>query len=56
MQPNEAALVGQAQAGDPEAFAGLVAIHQRFVFNLALRAVGDPSEAEDIAQEAFIRA
>jgi RNA polymerase sigma-70 factor, ECF subfamily len=50
------ALVRRAQRGDMEAFAGLVAEHQRFVYNLALRALGDPAEAEDVSQEAFVRA
>jgi RNA polymerase sigma-70 factor, ECF subfamily len=49
-------LVRSAQRGDTEAFAGLVDEHQRFVYNLALRALGDPAEAEDVSQEAFVRA
>jgi RNA polymerase sigma-70 factor, ECF subfamily len=49
-------LVQQAQEGDTEAFAELVLEHQRFAFNLALRALGDPQEAEDIIQEAFLKA
>jgi RNA polymerase sigma-70 factor, ECF subfamily len=49
-------LVQQAQAGDTEAFSALVVEHQLFVYNLALRVVGNTQEAEDIAQEAFVRA
>jgi RNA polymerase sigma-70 factor (ECF subfamily) len=49
-------LVRRAQTGDHEAFSALVVEYQSFVFNLALRAIGDPREAEDIAQEAFVRA
>jgi RNA polymerase sigma-70 factor (ECF subfamily) len=49
-------LVRRAQAGDTEAFAALVAEHQQFVYNLALRTVGDAHEAEDVAQDAFVRA
>ncbi len=48
--------VRRAQAGDQAAFTQLVLAHQRFVYNLALRGVGDPQEAEDVAQEAFVRA
>ena len=46
----------RAQAGDADAFAGLVARHRRFVYNLALRALSSPQDAEDAAQEAFVRA
>lgn len=49
-------LVQQAQAGDTEAFSALVVEHQLFVYNLALRVVGNADEAEDVAQEAFVRA
>ncbi len=49
-------LVQQAQAGDTEAFSALVVEHQLFAYNLALRVVGNAQEAEDIAQEAFVRA
>lgn len=53
---DEQVLIRRAQKGDTEAFAGLVALHERFVYNLALRTIKSPEEAEDIAQEAFIRA
>lgn len=56
MRASEAELVRRAQNGDRAAFAGLVAEHQQFVYTLALRAVGSAQEAEDIAQEAFVRA
>lgn len=52
----EAQLVRRAQSGDTRAFEMLVIENQDFVFNLALRTIGNPSDAEDIAQEAFIRA
>ncbi len=50
------ALVRRAQAGDAEAFGALVTAHQQFVYNLAWRALGNSEEAEDAAQEAFVRA
>ena len=45
----------RARAGDVEAFGALVVAHQQFVYNLAWRALGDEHEAQDAAQEAFIR-
>ncbi|MCI0521167.1 MAG: sigma-70 family RNA polymerase sigma factor [Chloroflexi bacterium] len=49
-------LVRQAQMGDREAFAALVGLHERFVYNLALRSLGDAQDAADAAQDAFVRA
>jgi RNA polymerase sigma-70 factor (ECF subfamily) len=53
---DEQQLIRQAQAGDAAAFAVLVEMHAQFVFNLALRTLNNTQEAEDIAQETFIRA
>lgn len=52
----EPELVERARAGDADAFGALVLAHQQFVYNLAWRALGDEHEAEDAAQEAFVRA
>lgn len=52
----EAEWIRRAQRGDQQAFEHLVVAHQRYAYNLALRGVGDPQEAEDLAQEAFLRA
>ncbi|NQV05726.1 sigma-70 family RNA polymerase sigma factor [bacterium] len=46
----------QAAGDDIEAFGVLVRRHQAFVFGAAMRVVKDPVLAEDIAQEAFIKA
>lgn len=53
---SETALIQRAQQGDTIAFGELVKAHQTFVYNLALRTVGHPFEAQDLAQEAFIKA
>jgi RNA polymerase sigma-70 factor (ECF subfamily) len=44
------------RAGDARAFEELVASHQHRVFGVALRMLGSAAEAEEIAQEAFLRA
>lgn len=53
---NETLIIRKAIAGDSRAFAELVNTHQLFLYNLALRAVSNPHEAQDITQETFIRA
>ncbi|WIM06331.1 MAG: RNA polymerase sigma factor RpoE [Candidatus Nitricoxidivorans perseverans] len=50
------ALVERVQAGDKQAFGLLVAKYQRKLMRLIMRLVRDPAEAEDVAQEAFIKA
>jgi RNA polymerase sigma-70 factor (ECF subfamily) len=49
-------LVTQVLKGDGQAFAELVERHQRAVFNLTYRMLGEARDAEDAAQEAFMRA
>jgi RNA polymerase sigma-70 factor (ECF subfamily) len=46
----------QARHGDKAAFGKLIEAYQRPVFNLAYRMLNNPGEAEEAAQEAFIRA
>jgi RNA polymerase sigma-70 factor (ECF subfamily) len=53
---NEAEIVARAQAGDAGAFEMLVVENQAYVYNLAFRVLGNEQEAEDTAQEAFVRA
>jgi RNA polymerase sigma-70 factor (ECF subfamily) len=48
--------IRQAVAGDREAFTRLVEAYQVPVYNLAYRMLGDAREAEDAAQETFLRA
>ena len=52
----EADLVARAQRGDRAAFDGLVAAHQQVAFRTAYLVLGDAGEAEDAAQEAFVKA
>jgi RNA polymerase sigma-70 factor (ECF subfamily) len=47
--------VTRAQAGDRTALGLLVRRHQRAVFALCLRYVGDADEAADLCQRAFVR-
>jgi RNA polymerase sigma-70 factor, ECF subfamily len=47
--------VRRARAGDPAAFAWLVARHERMVLRTALRLLGSLDRAEDAAQETFLR-
>jgi RNA polymerase sigma-70 factor, ECF subfamily len=53
---DEAALVRAARHGDREAFMQLVRVHQAGVRAFAHGLLGDRVLAEDIAQEAFLRA
>jgi RNA polymerase sigma-70 factor (ECF subfamily) len=45
----------QARAGDLGAFGTLVRAHKRSVYSLALRMLGQPELAEDMAQEVFMQ-
>ena len=49
-------LVERVQAGDKQAYGLLVAKYQRKLLRLISRLVRDSAEAEDVAQEAFIKA
>jgi len=48
--------IKQVRKGDQSAFAEIVEIHKDKVFQIAFRMLGNRHEAEDIAQEAFLRA
>lgn len=52
---DDLSLVRQAQRGDAKAFRLLVERYQRKIFAVAISLVKDREEAQDIAQDAFIR-
>jgi RNA polymerase sigma-70 factor, ECF subfamily len=56
MDPNDVHDVAQAQSGDEQAFRRLVERHSRSVFQLAFRLTGSEPDAEDIVQDAFLKA
>ncbi len=45
-----------ARQGDADAYGRLVTRHQQTVFNIAYRVTGNRQEAEDVAQETFVKA
>src|SRR6185503_5075191 len=49
-------LVRHAANGDAAAWEPLVQTHQEAVFRLSYLLLGDPDDAEDVAQETFLRA
>jgi len=48
-------LMSRVALGDLDAFEELVRRHQHSAWRIAHRFIGDPAEAEDVAQEAFLR-
>jgi len=52
---SEAEAIERAQKGDAEAFEALYSLHKRRVYSLCLRMTGNPTDAEDLAQEAFLQ-
>ena len=51
----EAEAIRRAQAGESTAFEFLYQLHSRRVYALCLRMVGNPADAEDLMQEAFLQ-
>jgi len=55
-EDSDLALVQRTRAGEVEAFSELVRRHERVVYNLSFRFMRDNALAEDMAQEAFLKA
>lgn len=56
MDGDDAAQVARARSGDEGAFQTLVERHGRALFRLAYRMTGNEHDAEDVVQEAFLKA
>jgi len=54
--PGEETLVERARRGDPGAFEALVVSYQSLAFRTAFVITGDASDAEEAAQDAFVKA
>src|SRR5687768_7282778 len=54
--PTDADLVEASLAGDRQAFDTIVERHQRHVYQLCYRFVGNHEDASDLAQDVFVRA
>ena len=54
--PSDRDLILQARRGETEAFGELVTRYQTSVFNVCYRILHERGEAEDLAQESFLRA
>ena len=52
----EQAVILRVQQGEAEAFSHLVTAYEKQVYNLCLRMVTNPEDAQDLAQEAFLKA
>jgi RNA polymerase sigma-70 factor, ECF subfamily len=56
MPDSDAALVARALAGDAESFETLVRRHFRAAYAVALALTREPADADDVCQDAFVRA
>ena len=53
---SEKKLIEQVQQGDLEAYGEIIREYQTSVYNVCLRILGNVQEAEDLTQDAFLRA
>src|SRR5687767_12016653 len=52
---SDAVLVEQSLAGDRESLERLVLRHQAWIYNIAVRMVFDPHDAEEVTQEVLVK-
>src|SRR6185312_10685500 len=55
LQPDEAALIAELQAGSEEAFAWLITRFHQPIYSLLARTVQDRADAADLTQEVFVK-
>jgi RNA polymerase sigma-70 factor (ECF subfamily) len=53
---SDARLVARVRRGDAKAFDALVRRHMRAAYSVALAGTGEPADAEDVCQDAFVTA
>lgn len=53
---DESKLIELSRSGDAEAYAALVQQHQQMIRGVTFRMTGSPDDAEELAQDAFVRA
>ncbi len=56
LEGGERARIARARLGDPEAFEELTALHSPRLYRMLVRVLGNPAEAEEVTQEALLRA
>jgi RNA polymerase sigma-70 factor, ECF subfamily len=55
IQPDEAALIAELQAGSEEAFAWLISRYHQSIYSLLARTLHDRADAADLTQEVFVK-
>ncbi len=56
MDVSDPSVVAKARDGDRDAFRTLVETHSRYIYSLAHRMTGNAQDAEDVVQEAWLKA